>query len=137
MKRLISLHLHAPSSNTSGLSVSKGTQLLVELCDSIYVDPEAWLQLSQVYATQGLYEQSLSALSDLILLQPNNAFYTLFFGETAYTLADYELAYRYYLRAVELCGPEGIQKSQAARRAALGIKMVSICNTRPSLLEFD
>lgn len=121
-KRLISLHLS--SAPSAGLSVVQGLQLLVEHCDSIYVDPESWLLLASTYASLQKHEQSLSALSDLLLLAPQNAFYVLRFAETAYTLEDFELAYRYYLRAVELAGPRGIQASGVGRRAALGIKLV-------------
>lgn len=97
----------------------------MELCDTIYVDAECWLQLADTYAHLGLHEQSLSALSDLLLLQPQNAYYVLRYAETAATLEDYELAYRYALRAIELCGARGIQRSSIGRRAALGLKMAS------------
>jgi hypothetical protein len=37
------------------------------------------------------YEQSLSALEDLILIQPENTFHILRYAETAYTAGEYEL----------------------------------------------
>ena len=69
------------------------------------------------------YQQSLSALGDLLLLQPQNPFYTLRYAETAYTLQDLELAYHYYLKTLELCG---MSMDGAGRRAAFGIKLVSV-----------
>ena len=77
------------------------------------------------------YQQSLSALGDLILLQPQNPFYSLRYAETAYTLGDYELAYHTYLRVLELCGKDGIiQYGGPGRRAAFGLKAVSLVRTQ-------
>ncbi|PLW29752.1 hypothetical protein PCASD_17502 [Puccinia coronata f. sp. avenae] len=37
------------------------------------------------------YKQSLSALEDLILIQPENTFHILQYAEMAYTVGKYEL----------------------------------------------
>jgi hypothetical protein len=68
------------------------------------------------------YEQSLSALGDLILLQPHSSFWQLRYAETAYTMGDYALAYRSFLRTIELAG--SMQSGGLGRRAALGVKLV-------------
>ena len=116
-KRLIALHLHhSPpgysqgSKSTSSSSSSSSTpfsfhtaiELLVDHLDTVYSDPEGWLQLADAYASLGLYSQSLSALEDLILIQPENTFHILRYAETAYTAGEYELSYKTYLRVIEL-----------------------------------
>lgn len=71
------------------------------------------------------YAQSLSALSHLILLVPQNPFYLLRHAETAYTLGDIPLAYKEMLRVVEMSdGVEGV--GGPALRAAIGVKLVRL-----------
>lgn len=136
-KRLIALHLHhsppvlglssASSSSSSSpdtFSVHTGIQLLTEHLDTVYSDPEGWLQLAEAYASLGLYEQSLSALEDLILLQPENTFHLLRYAETAYTSGEYDLSYNTYLRVIELSDRiSGESKGGPCRRAAIGLKV--------------
>ncbi|ORY89170.1 hypothetical protein BCR35DRAFT_276278, partial [Leucosporidium creatinivorum] len=143
-KRLITLHLTSPSSSSTtltkgksststsaagGLSREKGLEMLVEHLDTVYNDIEGWSQLASVYAGMGLYPQSLSALSHLLLLAPHNPFHLLHHAETAYTLGDYPLAWKEFSRVVEMC--EGVTKGDkegsggAGRRAAVGAKLVS------------
>jgi len=135
-KRLISLHVHRypiPSTSTSvikssdssnskdDLSLERGIELLVEHLDTVYSDVEGWQQLAEIYASIGQYRHSLACVSDLILLQPQNPFWSLRYAETAFTLGDYKLAYRSYLRTMELSGP--MEKGGLGRRAALGLKL--------------
>ncbi|MBW0473194.1 hypothetical protein O181_012909 [Austropuccinia psidii MF-1] len=129
-KRLIALHLHhshlpsQQSSKSSVFSIRIGIQLLVEHLETVYSDPEGWLQLAESYATLGLYEQSLSALEDLILLQPENTFHLLRYAETAYTMEEFELAYKTYLRIIELSDQISDEsKGGPCRRAAIGLKL--------------
>ncbi|KAA1101502.1 hypothetical protein PGT21_022763 [Puccinia graminis f. sp. tritici] len=138
-KRLIALHLHhspptcpqasqpySSSSSTSSTPFSLHTaiQLLVDHLDTVYSDPEGWLQLADIYASLGLYEQSLSALEDLILIQPENTFHILRYAETAYTAGEYELSYKTYLRVIELSDRISSEsKGGPCRRAALGLKV--------------
>jgi tetratricopeptide (TPR) repeat protein len=58
--------------STSKLSQQRGIELLVAHLDTVYTDAEAWQELAEVYSSLGLYQQALSALGDLILLQPQN-----------------------------------------------------------------
>ena len=99
--------------------------MLVAHLDTVYTDAEAWQELADVYSSLGMYQQALSALGDLILLQPQNPHFVLHYAETAYTVGDLELAYRMFLRVIELSGKNGIIKGGIARRAALGVKLVS------------
>ncbi|EGG00939.1 uncharacterized protein MELLADRAFT_79136, partial [Melampsora larici-populina 98AG31] len=117
-KRLIALHLHnSPlpelvNQNTgkpikdqtedSIFSLKEAINLLVQHLDTVYSDPESWIQLAETYCTLGLYDQALSALEDLIILQPDNTFHLLRYAETAYTAGHFELAYQTYLRVIEL-----------------------------------
>ncbi|KAK4049685.1 Inositol phosphatase SIW14 [Microbotryomycetes sp. JL201] len=135
-KRLIAMHLHAPSSNDKGkgvanttyLSKTKGIDMLVQFLDTFYNDMDAWVQLAEAYQSLQLYSQSLSAISNLILLAPFNPFYLLWHAETAYTVQDFALAYKEFLRVIELT--EGVStKGGIGRRAAIGVKM---CLTRLS-----
>ncbi|GAA5859303.1 hypothetical protein JCM1840_004553 [Sporobolomyces johnsonii] len=133
-KRLISLHLSAPLSSASSSTSSaaedadlrreKGIDLLVEYLDASYVDAEGWMTLGKAYAELGLYPQSLSALSHPLLLHPQNPFLLLQHAETAYTAGDIPLAYKEFLRVVEMSTDEGEQGLKgAARRAAMGAKL--------------
>lgn len=120
----------------------KGIELLVNYLDCVYNDAEGWAQLAASYAELGLYvcyscilcvpadeslrfryEQSLSALSHLLLRVPQNPYYLLRHAETAYTLGDIPLAYKEMLRVVEMS--EDIDgKGGVGVRAAIGVKLV-------------
>ncbi|KAL7422879.1 Inositol phosphatase SIW14 [Cryptotrichosporon argae] len=87
--------------------------LLVTYLDTFYSDPTAWSLLADLYADVGLYQQSLAALSHLLLLQTWDSFAMTRAGETAYTLGDYHLAVKQFLRAVEM------EASSAPRRTRM------------------
>ncbi|CBQ73510.1 conserved hypothetical protein [Sporisorium reilianum SRZ2] len=71
--------------------------------DTFYNDPEAWQELAEVYAHQGLYAQSAFALEEVLLQVPQNGFFHLKYAETLYTNGDVAKAYKAYLRVLELC----------------------------------
>ncbi|KAH9807903.1 hypothetical protein DFH28DRAFT_1071478 [Melampsora americana] len=139
-KRLIALHLHhsplpdlenqikSSDSNPdrrSEFSLDEAIRLLVQHLDTVYSDPESWIQLAETYSTLGLYDQALSALEDLIILQPDNTFHLLRYAETAYTASYFEVAYQTYLRVIEVSEKiSDASKGGPARRAAIGIKLV-------------
>lgn len=77
--------------------------------------------MSLLIPSQHRYPQALSCLADLILLEPTNTFYVLRHAETAYTIGDYPLAYRGFLRALEMAGP--MVDGGLGRRAGLGAKL--------------
>ncbi|KAL8292808.1 hypothetical protein RQP46_000502 [Phenoliferia psychrophenolica] len=126
-KRLIALHLHAPLL----ASKEKGIELLVEYLDAVYNDPEGWAELATVYASLHLYAQSLSALSHLVLLLPHNPYHLLRHAETAYTLGDYQVAYKEMLRVIEMS--DGVTgQGGVGRRAAMGVKLCIARLSHPS-----
>lgn len=104
--------------------------------DTFYNDPEAWQELAEVYANQGLYAQSAFALEEVLLQIPQNGFFHLKYAETLYTNGDVTKAYKAYLRVLELCQSDrgatdepSSSNQTAARgpwlRALWGTKMVS------------
>lgn len=44
---------------------------LVELLDAAPTDAEAWAELSEVYQSQGLYQQAIFCLEEVLLITPN------------------------------------------------------------------
>lgn len=44
---------------------------LTRFLDSSPTDAEAWAELSDLYASQGLYQQSMFALEEVLLITPN------------------------------------------------------------------
>ncbi|KAH8914525.1 hypothetical protein BT69DRAFT_1286647 [Atractiella rhizophila] len=147
-KRLISLHLnHSPIPNTkiskyrdSSLDFKKGVALLIEHLDAVFNDPEGWLELVEVYERIASYNQSLSALSNLILLQPYNTLFLLRNAETMYTAQDYPGAWKVFLRVIEISGSwkeKWIDSEEEktgtdfasggglGRRAAFGVKLTA------------
>ena len=67
-KRLIAINLHAPPLPTTAtnsknqisttilpLNQEAGLRMLIEHLDTVYSDPDGWLQLSQVYCSMKLY----------------------------------------------------------------------------------
>lgn len=50
---------------------SEAAAALTELLDSSPTDAEAWAELADVYLTQGLYEQAVYCLEEVLLVMPN------------------------------------------------------------------
>lgn len=96
----------------------------MQYLDIFYSDPQAWSYLAELYANEGAYGQSMSALGHLMVLQTWDSMAVLRSAETAYTMGDYQLALKYYLRAVEMETPEGSVVGTRTR-AWWGVKMVS------------
>ena len=94
---------------------SKALNRLTAYLDTFYSDPEAWMELADMYTAQQSYQRALFAIEECLLMQPINPFYVLKYAETQYTAGDIHEAYKSYLRVVEL------QDSFA--RAWLGLKM--------------
>lgn len=69
---------HAPIDKTIG-------HILAYL-DTFYSDPSGWSLLAELYADQGMYAQSLTALGHLMVLQTWDSDAVRRAGETAYTL---------------------------------------------------
>lgn len=97
--------------------------------DTFYTDPEAWQELAEAYAEQGMYAQSAFALEEVLLQVPQNSFYQLKYAETLYTAGEVARAYKAYLRVLEMCQSDGGAKEGAGGawlRALWGTKMVGI-----------
>ncbi|BGO99909.1 Inositol phosphatase SIW14 [Rhodotorula toruloides] len=143
-KRLIALHLSSPlfelpsgkgttsspaqqSYLSASLSRQKGISLLTQYLDTYYADLFGWLTLSTHYASLALYPQALTALSHAVILAPHDPWVALKFAETAYTAGEVHMAWKEYLRVVEMSTEEGdeVPLKGAARRAAMGAKLVS------------
>jgi hypothetical protein len=81
--------------------------------------------------TEPRYTSALQSLSHVLVLTPQNPFYVLQAGETAYTAQDIPLAMRFFLRVIEMTGddnddavpppPTGI-----TIRAWYGVELVSL-----------
>lgn len=96
---------------------------LVRYLDTFHTDPDGWSLLADLYADDGAYAQSLTALGQLMLLQTWDAQAVERAGETAYTAGDLQLALKYFLRAIEMAtAPEGNTIPQNTR-AWWGVKM--------------
>ncbi|KAK1923098.1 hypothetical protein DB88DRAFT_493778 [Papiliotrema laurentii] len=114
-QRLIALHLPTPTS---------AIPLLLTYLDTFYTDPAGWSLLAELYADQGLYAQSLTALGHVMVIQSWDSGAVCRAGETAYTLGDYQLALKYYLRAVEMqTDPDDRDSAKKNTRAWWGIKL--------------
>lgn len=96
--------------------------LLLQYLDIFYSDPQAWSLLADLYADQGAYAQSMSALGHLMILQTWDSLAVERAAETAYTMGDFQLALKYYLRAVEMETEKGQKDNRT--RAWWGVKRV-------------
>ncbi|EST05385.1 Tetratricopeptide TPR2 [Kalmanozyma brasiliensis GHG001] len=109
----------------------KGTVEALNLhLDTFYNDPEAWQELAEVYANQGMYAQSTFALEEVLLQVPQNSFFHLKYAETLYTNGEIAKAYKAYLRVLEMCQSDGESKTQGGAqgpwlRALWGTKMAT------------
>ncbi|KPV73476.1 uncharacterized protein RHOBADRAFT_54696 [Rhodotorula graminis WP1] len=145
-KRLIALHLSSPlvtlpDPPTKGspsasvpasaqpylaasLHQQKGISVLVHYLDIYYTDLAGWLSLATAYAQLALYAQALAALAHAVVLAPSDPWVKLKFAETAYTQGDVALAWKEFLRVVEMSTEAGDKELKgAARRAAMGAKL--------------
>lgn len=91
--------------------------------DTFHADPEGWSLLADLYAAEGAYAQSLTALGQLMLLQTWDSQAVERAGETAYTSGDLQLALKYFLRSIEMAtSPEG-NTVPCSTRAWWGVKL--------------
>ena len=59
---------------------------LLQYLDIFYSDPTAWSLLAEIYADQGLYGQSLTALGHVMVINSWDSAVVCRAGETAYTM---------------------------------------------------
>lgn len=89
--------------------IAAAIQSLNKYLDTYYNDAEAWQELASLYLSQNLYSQAAFALEELILLAPSNTFFVLQYAEVLATMDDLPLAYKQYLRVLEMCGTESLK----------------------------
>lgn len=86
---------------------------LTELLDASPIDAEGWAELADVYLTQGLYEQAIFSLEEVLLVTPNAWNIHARLGEVLYLNANHSEgaeqvkglseAMRRFCRSIELC----------------------------------
>jgi predicted Zn-dependent protease len=81
-----SAHQRLIALSQSTLPISQTITHLLSYLDTFYSDPSAWSLLADLYADQGLYAQSLSALGHVMVLQTWDNAAVRKSGEVAYTL---------------------------------------------------
>lgn len=106
----------------------KAIEALNAHLDIFYNDPEAWQELAEVYASEGMYAQSAFALEEVILQVPQDAFMHLKYAETLYTNNEVAKAYKAYLRVLEMCQSDG--GSTTAQGAAQGPWLRALWGTK-------
>ncbi|KAI9220067.1 hypothetical protein BC828DRAFT_384428 [Blastocladiella britannica] len=75
---------------------------LATLLDTYPMDPEAWLELADLYASQSMLQQALHCIEEAILLVPTSHFAHAAYAQTQYALGHRELALKSFCRAVEI-----------------------------------
>ncbi|ORX41019.1 hypothetical protein BD324DRAFT_612908 [Kockovaella imperatae] len=116
-QRLIALQLNNPSAAITSL---------LSYLDIFYSDPNGWSLLAELYADLGLYPQSLTALGHLLVIQAWDSAAVCRAGETAYTMGDYQLALKYFLRATEMQtdpSSPGAKEESCRTRSWWGVKL--------------
>ncbi|WVQ85954.1 hypothetical protein IAT38_008122 [Cryptococcus sp. DSM 104549] len=115
-QRLIALSLSTPG--------SPGTiPNILSYLDIFYSDPGAWSLLADLYCEQGLYPQALNALGHMSLINGWDEGIIRRSGEVAYTMGDYQLALKHFLRAAEMQGGKGVNPNTKRTRVWWGIKL--------------
>ncbi|KAJ2779133.1 tetratricopeptide repeat domain-containing protein [Coemansia interrupta] len=75
---------------------------LVAYLDTHGNDFEAWLELSHLYLAHHMYRQAAFCLEEVILQQPANHYFHLCYAEINYSMGQWDIALKEYLRVVEL-----------------------------------
>ncbi|KAJ1778703.1 tetratricopeptide repeat domain-containing protein [Coemansia sp. RSA 2523] len=97
--------------------IGETVKQLVAYLDIHNNDFEAWLELSNLYLTQNLYPQAAFCMEEVIMQQPANHYFHLCYAEISYSMGNFDLALKEYLRVVEL--------STDNVRGFYGIKLVA------------
>jgi tetratricopeptide (TPR) repeat protein len=92
--------------------ITEAITALIQLLDSSPTDAEAWAELADLYLTQGMYQQAIFALEEVLLVTPYAWNIHARLGEVLYMAAtasesgaDKYLAesLRRFCRSIELC----------------------------------
>ena len=68
------------------LSTPQAIPRLLTYLDAFHTDPQAWSLLADLYADEGLYAQSLTALGQAMVIQPWDGAIPCRAGEVAWTM---------------------------------------------------
>ncbi|WVW80838.1 hypothetical protein I302_102827 [Kwoniella bestiolae CBS 10118] len=119
----VSAHQRLISLTLSLSSPSSAIPPLLKYLDTFYSDPSGWSLLSELYCEQGMYVQSLDALGHLLSLQPWDEGAVRRAGEVAYTLGDYQLSLKHFLRSIEMQGTSETNPNPKRTRTWWGVKL--------------
>ncbi|TAQ84666.1 hypothetical protein B7494_g7005 [Chlorociboria aeruginascens] len=108
-------------------SLKKPTEAITalsQLLDASPVDAEAWAELADLYVSQGMYQQGIFALEEVLLITPNAWNIHARLGEVLFMAAGADNAEKYlaeslrrFCRSIELC--------DEYLRGYYGLKLVS------------
>jgi tetratricopeptide (TPR) repeat protein len=124
--------------------VDKSVEELTTLLDTFYSEVDGWVELAEIYYlckqygfipmispeahADFRYDYALRALSQALLLAPQNPFYVLEFAEIAYASGDLPLAVKTFLMAVDMTDDEDApvtsHETDITLRAWYGVKLV-------------
>ncbi|KAF2710291.1 hypothetical protein K504DRAFT_377074 [Pleomassaria siparia CBS 279.74] len=95
---------------------------LTVLLENSPTDVEAWAELSELYASQGLWAQAIYSLEEVLLVMPNAwsahaQLATLYYLSTPSNITTLSLSLRYFCRSIEL--------NDTYLRGYYGLKLVS------------
>ncbi|EIW69895.1 hypothetical protein TREMEDRAFT_29601 [Tremella mesenterica DSM 1558] len=120
----VTAHQRLIAVSLSTTDVPTTIPVLLTYLDNFYSDPSAWSLLADLYCRVQMYAQALTAMGHLMLLQSWDSNAVTKAGEIAYTMKDYSLSLKYFLRAVEMeNGPRGSAPSERTK-AWWGVKQV-------------
>ncbi|WWC72584.1 uncharacterized protein I206_106546 [Kwoniella pini CBS 10737] len=119
----VSAHQRLISLSLSTSTIQNTIIILLKYLDIFYSDPSGWSLLSELYSELNLYNQSLDSLGHLLLIQPWDENQIRRSGEIAYTLGDYQLSLKHFLRSLEMKGNVEENKNSNKTRTWWGIKL--------------
>ncbi|WRT70701.1 uncharacterized protein IL334_007699 [Kwoniella shivajii] len=121
----VSAHQRIISLNLSSSSPSSAIPPLLKYLDTFYSDPSGWSILSELYCELAMYVQALDAIGHLLVIQPWDESAVRKAGEVAYTLGDYQLSLKHFLRAAEMEGDKETNPKPTRTRTWWGIKLAT------------
>lgn len=78
-------------------------QHLVSYLDTFTTDLEAWSELSNIYITEGMYQQASFCIEELLMQREANHLLHVRYADLQFTLGHNDIALKYYCSALELC----------------------------------
>ncbi|KII91761.1 hypothetical protein PLICRDRAFT_136209 [Plicaturopsis crispa FD-325 SS-3] len=113
--------------------IDRAVEELSKFVDTFYTDVEGWLELADIYSACNQYTHALQSLSHVLLLAPQNPFYVLQAGETAYSAGDVPLSLKFFLTAVDMTDGDDAEVSADSVPAGITVRAwygVKLCSRR-------